>query len=72
VEKGDLDKALPLLRESAAALPNLPEVQYHYGAALARKGETNDARRILQQVVDSKASADVITGATRELAKLDR
>ncbi len=72
VEKGDLDKALPLLQEAAKALPNLPEVQYHYGTALARKGDTNDARRILEQVAASKASPEVISGATRELAKLDR
>jgi tetratricopeptide (TPR) repeat protein len=70
VEKGELDKGLPLLREAAKALPDLPEVQYHLGVALARKGEAAEARRILQAVVDSKAPAEVVTGAKRELAKI--
>ena len=70
VEQGALDKALPLLREAAKALPDLPEVQYHLGVALARKGDAAEARRILQGVVDSKASAEVVAEASRELAKI--
>jgi putative PEP-CTERM system TPR-repeat lipoprotein len=70
VEKGEIDKGLPLLREAAKALPDLPEVQYHFGVALARKGEAAEARRILQGVVDSKAPAEVVTGAKRELARI--
>jgi len=70
VEQGDLDKALPLLREAAKALPDLPEVQYHLGVALARQGDAAEARRILQGVVDSKASAEVVSGARRELANI--
>lgn len=70
VELGEIDKALPLLREAARALPDLPEVQYHLGVALARKGDRAEAQRILQGVVDSKASAEVVAGARSELAKI--
>jgi len=38
--------------------------------ALARKGDAAEARRILQGVVDSKASAEVVAEASRELAKI--
>lgn len=72
VEQGELDKGLPLLREAAKALPDLPEVQYHLGVALARKGDAAEAQRILQGVVDSKASAEVLAGARTELAKIAR
>jgi cellulose synthase operon protein C len=72
LEKGELDRSLPLLSEAAKALPDLAEVQYHYGVALARKGDVVEARRILEQVAGSKAPAEVVTGATRELAKLAR
>jgi putative PEP-CTERM system TPR-repeat lipoprotein len=72
VESGELDKGLELIREAARGLPGVAEVQYHLGAALARKGETDEARRILQQVVGAKAPASVRTGAEAELAKLGR
>jgi tetratricopeptide (TPR) repeat protein len=70
VEQGELDKALPLLREAAKALPDLPEVQYHLGVALARQGDAAEAKRILQGVVASKASAEVLAAARTELAKI--
>lgn len=72
VENGDLERGLDLIREAAKVLKDVPEIQYHLGAALARKGETEEARRILQQVLAAQPPASVRTGAEAELAKLGR
>jgi tetratricopeptide (TPR) repeat protein len=72
VGNGDLERGLELIREAAKVLQGVPEVQYHLGAALARKGENEEARRILQQVLAANASASVRAGAEAELAKLVR
>ena len=72
VSDGDLERGLELIREAARVLQGVPEVQYHLGAALARKGESEEARRILQQVLAANAPASVRAGAEAELAKLVR
>jgi Tfp pilus assembly protein PilF len=70
VETGSLDKGLQLLRSSAKALANVPEAQYHLGAALAKKGETNEARRLLEQVIAGQAPDEIKAEARRVLGTL--
>jgi putative PEP-CTERM system TPR-repeat lipoprotein len=70
VETGNLDKGLPLLRSSAKALANVPEAQYHLGAALAKKGETAEARRLLEQVIAGPAPDELKAEARRVLGTL--
>jgi putative PEP-CTERM system TPR-repeat lipoprotein len=72
VESGSVDKGLQLLRESARALANVPEAQYHLGAALAKKGEAAEARRVLEQVVAGPGPADVKAEARRVLEGLGK
>lgn len=70
VETGSLDKGLQLLRSSAKAMANVPEAQFHLGAALAKKGETAEARRLLEQVVAGQATDDIKNEARRVLGTL--
>ena len=73
VESGELERGLTMIREAARQLPAVAEIQYHLGAALARKGEPDEARRVLDQVLrTADLPASVRLGAEAELAKLDR
>jgi Flp pilus assembly protein TadD len=47
LRRGELDIALPLLRKSAAELPDLPEAQHHLGVALLLKGDHGAGRKII-------------------------
>ncbi len=72
VEQGEVDKGLPLLRDAAKALPGLDEVQYHLGAALAKKGEVTEARRILETVASGQGPDDIRAQAKLALKNLDK
>ncbi len=47
-EKGQLPRALDLLRSAAGKASEVPAVRYHYGAALARAGRKAEARKELE------------------------
>jgi len=49
-EGEQLDRAVELLTEAAKGLPDNHEVQYHYAAALAKKGDTSRAAEVMQMV----------------------
>jgi tetratricopeptide (TPR) repeat protein len=49
--KGDYRNALPLLQESAAKLPDNPEIQYHLGLAHYMLGDEEAAKTVLQKAV---------------------
>jgi putative PEP-CTERM system TPR-repeat lipoprotein len=70
VNSGQVDEGLKLLRSSAKALAGVPEAQYHLGAALAKKGENAEARRILEGVLANPAPESVKTDARGVLATL--
>ena len=73
VESGELDRGLELIRAAAKALPGMGEVQYHLGAALARKGEVAEARRVLDQVLATPdLPGSVRRDAEAEIAGLGR
>ena len=71
VGAGRVDEGLKLLRSSATALAGVPEAQYHLGAALAKKGEVVEARRLLEAVVAGAAPESVKADARAVLATLD-
>jgi Tfp pilus assembly protein PilF len=70
VEQGNVDRGLELLRSAARAMPDAPEVQFHLGAALARKGLAAEAEPVLRKVVSGGAPASLKAEARRELARL--
>ena len=71
VEKGNLDRGLELLRGAARAMPDAPEVQFHLGVALARKGLETEAAPVLKKVMSGGAPANLKDEARRELARLE-
>ncbi|MFN3543350.1 MAG: XrtA/PEP-CTERM system TPR-repeat protein PrsT [Thiobacillus sp.] len=54
--QGRKGEAAPLLRQAAAALPDMPSVQYHWAAVLAATGDTVQARSVLQRALATKQS----------------
>ena len=52
-KNGEYDKALPLLRDSAAKLPDQAEAQFHLGMAHYMLGEEEQARVALQNAVNA-------------------
>jgi Flp pilus assembly protein TadD len=53
--RGAYPRALALLEESAAKLPDNPQVQYHLGMAYAKVGNQVSARKALTAAVNSPA-----------------
>ena len=53
VQHGDVEKGSQLLKNAMESLPESAEVEYHYATALARMGQTDEARRRLRQLLDS-------------------
>jgi putative PEP-CTERM system TPR-repeat lipoprotein len=69
-KRGDYSNALPLLQESAAKLPDLPEVQFHLGMAYYMLGEDRAAQAALQKAVDAGADFPSKDEARRRLTLL--
>jgi tetratricopeptide (TPR) repeat protein len=69
-KRGDYSGALPLLQDSAAKLPNLPEIQFHLGMTYYMLGEEGRAREALQKAVDAPADFPAKDQARRRLALL--
>jgi tetratricopeptide (TPR) repeat protein len=69
-KRGDYNGALPLLQDSVAKLPNLPEIQFHLGMTYYMLGEEEPARVALQKAVDAPADFPAKDEARRRLAML--
>jgi putative PEP-CTERM system TPR-repeat lipoprotein len=52
VERGDLNEGLQILRRAVQLTDGRAEVRYHLAAGLARNGDRNEARDILQELLD--------------------
>ena len=69
-KKGDYANSLPLLQESAAKLPDRPEIQFHLGMAHYMLGEEGPARLALQKAADSSKDFQEKDEARQRLALL--
>ena len=69
-KRGVHQRALGLLNESAAKLPENSEVQYHFGMAAYKSGDKESARRALAKAVSSSAGFSGKDEAQRVLAAL--
>jgi putative PEP-CTERM system TPR-repeat lipoprotein len=65
-----VDQALPLLRDAAKAMPDNAEVQYHYAAALAKKGDKQQAVALLNKATRGTMPADQKADAQKLLKQL--
>ena len=52
VEQGDVARGLPLLATAREALPELPDVRYHYAVGLAKAGREAEAQRELESLLE--------------------
>jgi putative PEP-CTERM system TPR-repeat lipoprotein len=55
VQRGDIRRALSLLRDAAERSPDVPEIRYHLAVALVRDGATAEARTLLNGLLESPA-----------------
>jgi len=69
-KKGDYRNALPPLQESAAKLPNSPEVQYHLGLTQYMLGDEQAAKTTLQKAVQLPSAFPQKEEAQQRLAVL--
>ena len=69
-KKGDYGDALRALQESAAKLPNSPEIQYHVGMAHYMVGEEEPARVALQKAADASVDFPGKDDARKRLSLL--
>jgi tetratricopeptide (TPR) repeat protein len=67
---GNYEKAISILRSSAARLANAPTVQYHFGMAAAKAGDTTTARRALALAINSSVAFPEKDAAKKALAAL--
>jgi Flp pilus assembly protein TadD len=52
--RGDVEGAVTELRKAALGAPDAPDIQYHFAAALVRRGESAEARGILEAILDNR------------------
>jgi len=70
-QRGVYQRALALLEESAAKLPDNPAVQYHLGLTYAKLGNKEGARKALGAAANSKRPFRQLAEARRALAELN-
>jgi cellulose synthase operon protein C len=70
LEKGDAKAALTYLRPASHTLPDDPVVQYHLAAALKETGKSDEARAMLEKLLQSDAAFDGRDGAKQLLSEL--
>jgi len=69
-KKGNYDKAIPLLQESANKVPDSAEIQFHVGMAHYMLGQEESSRIALQKAADASADFPGKDEARRRLAML--
>ena len=69
-KRGEYQQALPILQESAAKLPDSPEVQFHLGMTAYMMGQTDLARVALQKAANATKNFEGKEESKRRLALL--
>ncbi|HLF09780.1 MAG TPA: XrtA/PEP-CTERM system TPR-repeat protein PrsT, partial [Gammaproteobacteria bacterium] len=69
---GEVDRAVELLEAAAQQAPQVPDIQYHYAAALARAGRAPEARSRLEQLLGGSAAFGARTEAQELLKTLGK
>lgn len=70
LEEGDQERAFGLLEQAHAAIPDNPEIAYHFAVALHRGGQDAAAKEILQTILSDEQVSAVRAEAEALLAKL--
>ncbi len=53
-QRNELDKALPLLEQVVASMPNVPTFHFHLGMAYQKSGNVEEAKKQLQAALDTE------------------
>ncbi len=70
LDTNDRARALDLLRKAKTLAPRHGDIHYHFAVALDRNGKSNEARRELQDLIDSQIKFSKIKDARAMLKKL--
>jgi tetratricopeptide (TPR) repeat protein len=70
VENGEVAAGLKWLKKAAAAAPRAASVRYHYAVALARSGDTLQAKKELQTLLSGQPTFPEAEAARKLLATL--
>jgi cellulose synthase operon protein C len=70
VERGDVVRGLPLLATAREALPEVPDVRYHYAVALAKAGRKAAAQQELKALLEAFESFPQREDAQRLMSQL--
>lgn len=54
-QNGETERAIPFLRRATELTPDNPEIRYHLAAALSDAGQRDEARAIVEQLIESDA-----------------
>ncbi len=71
LQAGNVRKAKALLATASEALPDNPQIRYHYGAALAEAGDTAAAREALNSALEAGGDAEWVDDARALLHTLE-
>lgn len=69
LKNNKIAEALTMLKQAAAKLPDVPEVQYHYAKALFKSGDAAAAKRVLEPLIESGKVFDGRNDAEKMLAQ---
>jgi Flp pilus assembly protein TadD len=69
-KRGEYQRALTVLKQSASKLPESPGVQYHLGMAAEKMGDTTTARTALTKAVGASSEFAGKEEARKALARL--
>ena len=53
MQQGEVEKGRHMLETAIKALPEVPEVRYHYAVALMKTGEEKKAREIFADLLEN-------------------
>jgi Flp pilus assembly protein TadD len=70
VQKGDTERALPILAKATTDAPAVAQIRYHYAVALKNAGRASDAKRELEAVVKANQPSDELSQAKTMLKEL--
>jgi putative PEP-CTERM system TPR-repeat lipoprotein len=70
VEKGEVRAGLEWLKKAASAAPRAASIRYHYAVALARNGDTRQAKKELQALLATQSRFPEAEAARNLLATL--
>lgn len=71
LEEGQVARAADLLRQAHEGIPGSAEIAYHYAVALHRNGDSDAARRLLREALESEVPFETREEAVALLQELE-